>query len=191
MNVVRQVIEPMYECKPDIEINELIAKRLGLDWGRHGMSDMDVMKIQWSKTKLPDAYKQINPNMKLPTFEEMLEEANLQLPTPPEKSVIESAKYAPGELRTDTGKINFYSPSLLLAAACRTVFPCTVRAPCRRLRRHTGRQEGGFWSHLHVAVHDTAYAQSFSFVVRQHDHDHGRFPARRNDASQGCRGQMN
>lgn len=112
MNVVRQVIEPMYECKPDIEINELIAKRLGLDWGRHGMSDMEVMKIQWSKTKLPDAYKQINPDMKLPTFEEMLEEANLQLPTPPEKSVIESAKYAPGEFPTDTGKINFYSPFL-------------------------------------------------------------------------------
>lgn len=128
MNVVRQVIEPMYECKPDIEINELIAKRLGLDWGRHGMSDMDVMKIQWSKTKLPDAYKQINPDMKLPTFEEMLEEANLQLPTPPEKSVIESAKYAPGEFPTDTGKINFYSPSLLLAAACRTVLP--VHSTC-------------------------------------------------------------
>ena len=50
--------------------------------------------------------------MKLPTFEEMLEKANLQLPVPPEKSVIAAAKFAPGEFPTDTGRINFYSPWL-------------------------------------------------------------------------------
>lgn len=112
MNVVRQVISPMYECKSDVEINEMIAERLGLDWGRRGMSDMDVMKAQWAKTTVPPGYAKINPDFKLPSFEEMLEKANLQMPTPPEKTVIDAMKFAPGEFPTDTGMINFYSPFL-------------------------------------------------------------------------------
>lgn len=112
MNVVNAVVNPMYEAKSDVAINEMIAERLGLDWGRHGMTDHDVMRIQWQGTKLPEAYKSVDPDMKLPTFEEMLEKANLQLPVPPEKSVIAAAKFAPGEFPTDTGRINFYSPWL-------------------------------------------------------------------------------
>ena len=112
MNVVNAVVSPMYEAKSDVAINEMIAKRLGLDWGRHGMTDLDVMRVQWKTAKLPEAYKQVDPEMKLPSFEEMLEKANLQLPVPPEKSVIAAAKFKPGEFPTDTGRINFYSPWL-------------------------------------------------------------------------------
>ena len=109
-NVVRQIVDPMYECKPDYVINEMIAKRLGLDWGRHGMSDMDIMRKQWEGAKLPEAYKAIDPDRKLPSFEEMLEKANFQLPVPPEESVIAINQFQPAQFPTDTGRINFYSP---------------------------------------------------------------------------------
>lgn len=33
MNVVNAVVNPMYEAKSDVAINEMIAERLGLDWG--------------------------------------------------------------------------------------------------------------------------------------------------------------
>lgn len=111
-NVVRQLIDPMYECKTDNEINELFAKRLGIPWSMNGMTDLDVMRQQWAGAKLPEAYKKIDPDMKLPSFEEMLKTANLQLPVPPEESIIPSAKFEPGKFPTDTGMINFYSPFL-------------------------------------------------------------------------------
>ncbi|WP_417142197.1 molybdopterin-dependent oxidoreductase [Parasutterella excrementihominis] len=47
-NFVNQILDPMYECKTDWQINELIAQRLGINWGREGKSDIDVMKIQWA-----------------------------------------------------------------------------------------------------------------------------------------------
>lgn len=109
-NVVRQIVEPMYECMPDYRINEMIAERLGLDWGRHGLSDMDIMRKQWAGAKLPEAYKTINPECKLPTFEEMLDEANLQLPVHPQDSIIAINAFEPAHFPTDTGRINFYSP---------------------------------------------------------------------------------
>ncbi len=111
-NFVNQVLDPMYECKSDWQINELLAQRLGLDWGRQGKSDVDVMKIQWSGAKVPEKYKKLNPDYALPSFEQMQKEANVQLYVTPENSVIDAAKFAPGEFPTDTGKINFYSPFL-------------------------------------------------------------------------------
>jgi len=109
--VVNGPIAPMYECKPDYMINELLAQRLNIDYGRKGKTDKEIMQTQWSTAKIPDAYVQnIDPSAKLPTFDEMLEKGNLQLPVPKEKSVIQAASYAPGKFPTDTGKINFYSP---------------------------------------------------------------------------------
>ena len=111
-NFVNQILDPMYECKTDWQINELIAQRLGINWGRDGKSDVDVMKIQWAGAKVPEKYKELNPEFKLPTFEEMQKEGNVQLFVKPETSVIDAARFAPGEFPTDTGKINFYSPFL-------------------------------------------------------------------------------
>ena len=74
-NFVNQILDPMYECKTDWQINELIAQRLGINWGRDGKSDIDVMKIQWAGAKVPEKYKELNPEFKLPTFEEMQKEA--------------------------------------------------------------------------------------------------------------------
>ena len=62
--------------------------------------------------KVPEKYKELNPEFKLPTFEEMQKEGNVQLFVNPETSVIDAARFAPGEFPTDTGKINFYSPFL-------------------------------------------------------------------------------
>ncbi|MDY5200790.1 MAG: molybdopterin dinucleotide binding domain-containing protein [Sutterella parvirubra] len=114
----------------------MIAERLGIDYGRRGLSDEEVMAIQWKDAKVPDAYKKIDPDFKLPTFEEMLEKANLQLPTPPEKSVIAAAKFAPGEFPTDTGRINFYSP--FLASRGRLM---QKAARCQYVRPPEGRED--------------------------------------------------
>ncbi|MDF2532164.1 MAG: dimethyl sulfoxide reductase subunit [Clostridia bacterium] len=108
--VVNGPIEHMYEAKPDRWINEQIALRLGLDYGRKNLTDRQIMEEQWSKAVIPEEYKEINPEVKLPSFEEILETANFQLPVPKEKTLIQTAAIKPGEFDTDTGRINFYSP---------------------------------------------------------------------------------
>jgi anaerobic dimethyl sulfoxide reductase subunit A len=100
----------MYEAKPDRWINEQIAQRLGLDYGKRELSDKEIMKEQWSKAVIPEEYKEINPDAKLPNFEEIVKTANFQLPVPKEKTLIQAAAIKPGEFDTDTGRINFYSP---------------------------------------------------------------------------------
>ncbi|MEG0820762.1 MAG: molybdopterin-dependent oxidoreductase [Burkholderiaceae bacterium] len=112
INVVNQVIRPLYECQPDWRINEMIAARIGLDFGRKGKSDEDIMRAQWAGASLPASYRKINPDLKLPSFEEMRETANFQLPTPLDQTFIHAASFAPGKFPTDTGRINFYSPFL-------------------------------------------------------------------------------
>lgn len=102
-NFVNQILDPMYECKTDWQINELIAQRLGINWGRDGKSDIDVMKIMGG-AKVPEKYKELNPEFKLPTFEEMQKEGNVQLFVKPETSVIDTARFArenPNRYRQD------------------------------------------------------------------------------------------
>lgn len=108
--VVNGPMEYMYEAKPDWWINEQIAGRLGLDYGRKGFTDRQIMEQQWSKAVIPDDYKKINPDLELPSFEEILKKGNLQLPVPIEKTLVQAASIQPGEFDTDTGRINFYSP---------------------------------------------------------------------------------
>lgn len=108
--VVNGPIENMYEAKRDSWINEQLALRLGLDYGKRELTDRQIMEEQWSKASIPDEYKEINPEAKLPSFEEILETANLQLSVPKEKTLIQTATIKPGEFDTDTGRINFYSP---------------------------------------------------------------------------------
>ncbi len=110
--VVNGPIEHMYEAKPDWWINEQIGRRLGLDFGRQGLTDKEIMKQQWNTASIPDLYKEIQPSVKLPGFEEILDSANFQLPVPPEKTFIHAASIEPGEFYTETGMINFYSPFL-------------------------------------------------------------------------------
>jgi len=108
--VVNGPIEPMYEAKPDEWINEQIAKRLDIDYVRKRKPGKKAMKKQWEKAKVPKEYLQINPKFKKPEFDELVEAGSLQLPVPPEKSLIHTAKIRQGEFDTDTGRINFYSP---------------------------------------------------------------------------------
>lgn len=108
--VVNGPMPHMYEAKPDWWVNEKLAQRLGIQYGRQGLTDREIMKIQWENATLPEGYKEINPEAKLPSFEEMIETGNLQLPVPKEKTLIQLASIKPGEFDTDTGKINFYSP---------------------------------------------------------------------------------
>lgn len=108
--VVNGPIEHMYDAKPDWWINEQIAIRLGLDYGKRELTDVEIMEEQWSKAEFPEEYKEIDPEAKLPSFDEIIEKANLQLPVPKEKTYIQTALIKPGEFDTDTGRINFYSP---------------------------------------------------------------------------------
>ncbi len=108
--VVNGPMEPMYEAKPDRWINEQLAIRLGVPCFPRTESDWEVMRRQWETAELPAAYKKINPDAKLPSFEEIVRTGNYQLPVPPEQTLIQLADLPPGGMDTDTGRINFYSP---------------------------------------------------------------------------------
>ena len=108
--VVNGPMSHMYEAKPDWWVNEQLAQRLGIDYGRKGLTDREIMAQQWEKAAMPAGYEEINPEAKLPSFEEILKMGNFQLPVPQEKTLIQTADIKPGEFDTDTGRINFYSP---------------------------------------------------------------------------------
>jgi len=108
--VVNGPMSHMYQAKPDWWINEQLAQRLGIDYGRKGITDMEIMEKQWNNATMPEGYEEINPEIKLPSFEEIINTGNFQLPVPKEKTLIQTASIKPGEFDTDTGRINFYSP---------------------------------------------------------------------------------
>lgn len=105
-------ISRMYEAKPDRWINEQLADRLSIKHYKNTKSDYEIMKEQWESASIQEEYKNIDPNVKLPDFEEFIKNANFQLPVPKDKTVIQLASIKPGEYDTDTGRINFYSPYL-------------------------------------------------------------------------------
>jgi anaerobic dimethyl sulfoxide reductase subunit A len=108
--VVNGPMDHMYEAKPDWWINEQLAERLGIEYQPRIKGEIEIMRQQWEKAEIPEEYKDIDPNMKLPCFEELLEKGHFQLPVPPDKTFIQTAHIKPGEFDTDTGRINFYSP---------------------------------------------------------------------------------
>lgn len=110
LDVANKVSEPLYECKTDAEINSLIAKEVGMEFKVY--SDTEIMEAQWSGAAIPEKYKQINPDIKLPTLAEMMTNAECRLVVPLDKTWVDTASYKPGQFNTDTGKINFYSPFL-------------------------------------------------------------------------------
>jgi anaerobic dimethyl sulfoxide reductase subunit A len=108
--VVNGPMPYLYEAKPDWWINEQIAARLGLEFKPRTETDLEIMEKQWQAASIPENYKVINPGIQLPSFDQILEKGNFQLPVPPEQSLIHTALIMPGEFDTDTGLINFYSP---------------------------------------------------------------------------------
>jgi len=108
--VVNGPMAPMYEAKPDWWINEQLAQRLGIPYNPRVLSDKEIMKRQWETAEMPKGYAEINPEAKLPSFEEIMQTGNFQLPVPKEKTVLQLADLKAGEFDTDTGRINFYSP---------------------------------------------------------------------------------
>ncbi|WP_372995538.1 molybdopterin-dependent oxidoreductase [Lutispora sp.] len=110
--VLNGPVDAMFEAKPDAEINRLIAKKLNIDGFEINTDYISFMKYQWSKAEINPEYKEINSDIKLPDFDEIIREANFQLPVPKEKLPIVLGDFKPGEFTTETGRINFYSPFL-------------------------------------------------------------------------------
>jgi anaerobic dimethyl sulfoxide reductase subunit A len=108
--VVNGPMRCMYEAKPDRWINEQLALRLGIEYKPKSEDDLSIMRRQWETAELPAGYDAIDPEARLPSFEEILATGNFQLPVPKEHSLIQTARIKPGEFDTDTGRINFYSP---------------------------------------------------------------------------------
>jgi len=103
-------LKGLYESKPDWWINEQLAIRLGIDYSIKSMGDKKIMEKQWEGASIPEEYKKINPNIKLPGFDEIIEKGSFKLPVPLDKTFIFLENIKPGEYDTDTGMINFYSP---------------------------------------------------------------------------------
>ena len=105
------VIEPMYECKTDLEIDTLLAKRLGVDYGlKNGRSERDEMKEKWAKATISAAYKAKYPDAKLPTFDEFAAKGVAEFPITPDLASVGMASLVAGKFGTDTGRLNFFSP---------------------------------------------------------------------------------
>jgi anaerobic dimethyl sulfoxide reductase subunit A len=104
---------------------------LGIDYNERKLTDREIMEQQWEKAAVPEEYEKINRSAKLPSFEEIIETGNFQLPVPKEETLIQTAGIKPGEFDTDTGRINFYSPyyaerdrMVLKAVRAQYVRPC-------------------------------------------------------------------
>lgn len=108
--VVTGEVAGMYEAQLDEWINAELAKRLGLEIPSSVSMDEEEMKELWDNARIPEEYKAIVPDAALPSFEELMEAGNLQLPVPKENTCIQLAAIKPGEFDTDTGRINFFSP---------------------------------------------------------------------------------
>lgn len=106
-------LEPLYESKPDWLILQELSIKLGLATERSGgASDTDIMKAQWDGASIPAGYLTIDPSAVLPSYEKMIEEANIQLTVPLSKTIVALSSIKPGKYPNDTGKINFWSPYL-------------------------------------------------------------------------------
>ncbi len=106
-------LKPLYEAKPDWLILQELAVKLGLESERAGgASDEEIMKIQWEGASIPAGYLSIDPSAELPSYEKMIEEANIQLPVPLNKTIVQLENVQPGKYPNDTGYINFWSPYL-------------------------------------------------------------------------------
>ena len=112
LDVANKVSDPLYECKLDREITRLICKELGIELKNY--TDEEIMKAQWEKAEFPKGYADINPKRTMPDYNTMVQMGEYQLPTPLDKTYIDTMKYKPGEFPTDTGRINFYSPYMAM-----------------------------------------------------------------------------
>ena len=89
---MRQAIEPMYECRNDIDIFGDLARRVGID----GYNDKS--ETQWLKDLTADA---------VDDFEAFTEQGVARFPAPPNAVAFASRKF-----QTPTGKIEIYSTIL-------------------------------------------------------------------------------
>ncbi|MDR1245905.1 MAG: molybdopterin-dependent oxidoreductase [Clostridiales Family XIII bacterium] len=103
-------LDSMYETKSDRQINEQLSSRLGIEYNPNILGAREIMKRQWETAEMPEGYDLIDPEARLPDFEEIIKTGNFQLPVPKEKTLVQTALMNPGEFDTDTGRINFYSP---------------------------------------------------------------------------------
>jgi len=105
------VIAPMYECKTDLEIDTLLAQRLGVDYGlKNGRSEFDEMREKWNKATVNATYKALYPDATLPTFDDFAAKGVAEFPLSPDKAIVGTQSIAAGKYPTDTGRINFFSP---------------------------------------------------------------------------------
>ncbi len=108
--VSKKFMEPMYEAKTDREINIALARRLGLPV--IDISEKDAMRHAYENARLPEAYKKLRPQAKLPeTFDEFYEKGHFFMSVSPGE-LPEPANLYNAPLPNDTGRINFYSPTL-------------------------------------------------------------------------------
>ena len=108
--VSKKFTEPMYEARTDREINIALARRLGIP--TFDEAEIDSMKKAYESVTLPEEYIKLRLNVKLPeTFNEFYKKGQVLMSVlPGELPAHDDILAAP--LPNDTGKVNFYSPTL-------------------------------------------------------------------------------
>jgi anaerobic dimethyl sulfoxide reductase subunit A len=107
--VIDGPLPPPGEAKTDGEICRLLARALSIPLNEE-IPDEQVIRAQWERARLDPEFLRLNPDSRLPSYQELLESADFQCPVRPEDTKPMVSGYLPGEFPTETGKINFYSP---------------------------------------------------------------------------------
>jgi len=108
--VSKKFAEPMYEARTDREIHIALAKRLGI--ATFDETDAVSMRNAYKSATLPDAYVKIRPGAKLPeTFDEFYEKGQILMSVGPGE-LPEHDDILSAPLPNETGRLNFFSPTL-------------------------------------------------------------------------------
>ncbi len=110
--MMNKLFDPMYQSMSDMAIDDLLAARMGLAYGMNGRTERELCQERWANSTINPAYKAVYPNATLPSWNEFSQNATTQFPFPPAQAYVGLGSTPAGQYGTDTGKIQFFCPSL-------------------------------------------------------------------------------
>jgi anaerobic dimethyl sulfoxide reductase subunit A len=104
-----KLIDPMYDTKGDVDIDELLAKKLNdlgisVSYTKNGKTDEELLKDAW------DTYATVDPSMEKPSFDKVKEMGYVQTSVTDASNPMAGMLPALLYLGVETGKIQFFSP---------------------------------------------------------------------------------
>lgn len=108
--ISKRFVPPQYEAKTDRQINRALAERLGIAV-KEEADDNAALRRQYEGAALPENYRHLRPDAELPAFEQFYDKGHM-LMSVEHNEIPQRGGYSPGRFPTETGFINFFSPTL-------------------------------------------------------------------------------